>query len=124
VSPSEREPPESLSALLAAPACAAIAAPLRKALLEHGRADDATRDPPAVIADTLSALAQLEADGDVLAAAVLHVVPALRERAGILILVVVVRDALRPDRQHLQPLEQRRRHHLGVIPAGAAQRLE
>jgi len=80
VSPSEREPPESLSALLAAPACAAIASPLRKALLDAGGAGDATRDPPAVIADTLSALAQLEADGEVLAAAVLHVVPALRER--------------------------------------------
>src|SRR4029079_14714317 len=71
VSPSEREPAESLSALLAAPACAAIASPLRKALLDAGGAGDATRDPPAVIADTLSALAQLEADGEVLAAAVL-----------------------------------------------------
>ena len=71
--------PSTLSALLDAPAAAALQAPLREALRSAaGEATLPLRDPPAVLADTLGALARLEADGDVVAAAILHAVPALR----------------------------------------------
>src|SRR5690606_35069690 len=65
------------------PACAAIPAPLR-ALLDEGIAAGATvlRDPAPVLRDTLDSLALLDAAGDVLAAAILHVAPALAERIG------------------------------------------
>ena len=75
-----------LDPLLAAPACAAIGPAMRAALHEAiaatdaGPDDAALRDTPAVLADTLSALAMLESDGDVLAAAILHACPALRAR--------------------------------------------
>jgi hypothetical protein len=67
-------------ALLAAPSCAAIAPALR-ALLQEGidAGGVALRDPAPVLADTLASLALLESDGDVLAAAILHVAPALAE---------------------------------------------
>ena len=82
VPPPERDPPDALNAVLAAPACAAIAAPLRRALQESIADSDvaALRDPLPVLADTLAALAMLEADGEVLAAAILHVAPTLSAR--------------------------------------------
>jgi GTP pyrophosphokinase len=50
-------------------------------LLRDGIADNAivSRDPGPVLADTLASLALLESGGDVLAAAILHVAPALAE---------------------------------------------
>nr|WP_233511745.1 bifunctional (p)ppGpp synthetase/guanosine-3',5'-bis(diphosphate) 3'-pyrophosphohydrolase [Luteimonas weifangensis] len=50
-------------------------------MLQDGIAGGAValRDPAPVLADTLASLALLEADGEVLAAAILHVAPALRE---------------------------------------------
>jgi GTP pyrophosphokinase len=69
------------------PACAAIRPALRAALqsaIDAG-AGDRLRDAPDILADTLSALAMLESDGDVLAAAILHVAPAARERLQSLI---------------------------------------
>jgi GTP pyrophosphokinase len=68
--------------VLAMPACAAIRAPMRAALqsaIDAGGADG-LRDPVDVLADTVSALATLESDGDVLAAAILHVATDVRER--------------------------------------------
>ena len=67
-------------ALLDAPACAAIPPPLRT-LLRDGIEAGATalRDPQPVLADTLQSLAGLDAAGDVLVAAILHVAPALAE---------------------------------------------
>jgi GTP pyrophosphokinase len=78
----ERVSADPIVALLATPACAPVAAALRDALLGAATADDAAslRDPSVVLADTLSALATLDADGEVIAAAILHVAPALRER--------------------------------------------
>ena len=78
----DHEPPDSLTALLAAPACAVIAPALREALREAAAPDDTAtlRDPLPVLADTLDALATLDADGEVLVAAILHVAPGLQQR--------------------------------------------
>ena len=66
--------------LLDAGSCAAIAPPLRKLLRDAiATGGHAARDPVAVLADTLGSLALLESDGDVLAAAILHVAPTLAE---------------------------------------------
>ncbi|WP_147653640.1 RelA/SpoT family protein [Vulcaniibacterium gelatinicum] len=52
-------------------------------MLEAGAtAFEGAPDPPRILADTLDALARLGADGEVAAAAVLHALPALRERLG------------------------------------------
>ena len=70
------------SALLESHDCAAIAPTLRGALrgaLEEG-GGTALRDTPRVLADTLASLALLESDGEVLAAAILHVAPAAQAR--------------------------------------------
>ncbi len=65
-------------ALLDAPGCAALPAPLRKLLREGVDAGaTALRDPLPVLRDTLELLAELDSDGDVVAAAILHVAPAL-----------------------------------------------
>jgi GTP pyrophosphokinase len=74
--------PESLDAVLAAPACAALVPALRVRLQDaFVDGDLATlRDPLPVLADTLALLAQFDSDTDVLAAALLHGIPALRER--------------------------------------------
>ncbi|HEY0309989.1 MAG TPA: bifunctional (p)ppGpp synthetase/guanosine-3',5'-bis(diphosphate) 3'-pyrophosphohydrolase [Luteimonas sp.] len=68
------------ASLLDVPACAALPEGLR-ALLREGIGAGATglRDPLPVLADTLGALALLESDGEVLAAAILHVAPALAD---------------------------------------------
>ncbi len=73
--------PLSLSpALLDDPSCAAIPSSLRKLLHDAIAAGTfALRDPEPVLADTLASLALLESGGDVLAAAILHVAPALAE---------------------------------------------
>ena len=83
VLPPERDTPDALNAVLAAPACAAIAPALRHVLQESLADGDvaALRDPPTVLVETLAALAMLEADGEVLAAAILHVAPTLHERS-------------------------------------------
>lgn len=72
----------SLPGVLAAPACAALAPALHARLQEaFVDADLATlRDPLPVLADALALLARLESDGDVLAATILHGIPALRDR--------------------------------------------
>jgi GTP pyrophosphokinase len=71
---------ESMTTLLAQPPADAIAAPLRRALLEAPVADPyaGAPDAPAILDDTLASLARLGADGDVAAAAILHALPALR----------------------------------------------
>jgi GTP pyrophosphokinase len=68
--------------LLHRPALRALPADLRALLREAATRADATpaadggiADPPAVLADTLVALSQLSADGEMLAAAILHAVP-------------------------------------------------
>ncbi|HRP71549.1 MAG TPA: bifunctional (p)ppGpp synthetase/guanosine-3',5'-bis(diphosphate) 3'-pyrophosphohydrolase [Luteimonas sp.] len=68
---------------LAAPAASAIAPALRDALCRAAAGlPEAQLTPasPAVLADTLAALALLEADGDSVAAAILFELPALAER--------------------------------------------
>jgi GTP pyrophosphokinase len=80
---SDRTPSDdALIALLAMPVCAAIPSSLRQAVLDGVIEEDcvALRDAPNVIAETLTALATLDADGEVLAAAILHVAPALQAR--------------------------------------------
>ncbi|MDQ2701444.1 MAG: bifunctional (p)ppGpp synthetase/guanosine-3',5'-bis(diphosphate) 3'-pyrophosphohydrolase [Pseudomonadota bacterium] len=93
--PPEHDNPHALHKLppdlLDAAACAAIPPSLRKLLGgalasgEHG-----ARDPGQVLADTLSSLALLESDGDVLVAAILHVAPTLA-------------DALKPELARKHP---------------------
>lgn len=64
--------------VLAQPAAAALAAPLRQALLAAAQAPQAgagALDAPAVVAATLDALALLDADSDTVAAAILHAYP-------------------------------------------------
>jgi len=80
VSPTPANPHLLTPALLDAPACAAIPAPLRT-LLRGAIEGGATtlRDPQPVLLDTLESLATLDAAGDVLAAAILHVAPATAE---------------------------------------------
>jgi GTP pyrophosphokinase len=69
-----------LPALLAQPPADAIAPALRKVMLDaSGEPFAHAPDAPAVLADTLASLAKLGADGEVAAAAVLHVLPAVRE---------------------------------------------
>ena len=75
--------PNALASLLAQPPADAIPAPLRRALEEDvGDPFAGAIDPPGVLADTLASLAQLGADGDVAAAAILHGLPAVRARVG------------------------------------------
>ena len=77
--PPEHDNPKFLSpALLDAACCAAIPPPLRT-LLQGGLAGTPIlpRDPVRVLEDTLDSLTLLESSGDVLAAAILHVAPAL-----------------------------------------------
>nr|WP_238333460.1 bifunctional (p)ppGpp synthetase/guanosine-3',5'-bis(diphosphate) 3'-pyrophosphohydrolase [Luteimonas marina] len=72
-----------LDSWLASPAASAIAPALRE-VLRQAAADlpeaQATPPSPAVLDDTLAALALLEADGDSIAAAILFELPALAER--------------------------------------------
>ena len=79
---SDRNLSDALTALLASPPCAAIAPALR-GVLQDAIAETsplALRDTPVVLVDTLGALATLESDGEVLAAAILHVAPMLHAR--------------------------------------------
>ena len=62
-----------------------VAAPLRERLqraLQAPGADAGALDPPPVVAQMLQALLQLDADGDTVAAALLHTYPALQARLG------------------------------------------
>ncbi|NUS39037.1 MAG: bifunctional (p)ppGpp synthetase/guanosine-3',5'-bis(diphosphate) 3'-pyrophosphohydrolase [Lysobacter sp.] len=74
--------PDSLAAVLAAPACAALVPEVRARLLEDFDDGDLAnlRDPLPVLADALGLLARLESEGEVLAATILHGIPALRDR--------------------------------------------
>jgi GTP pyrophosphokinase len=68
-------------ALLDAPACAALPAPLRRMMREGIEAGaTALRDPLPVLRDTVDLLVGLDSDGDVIAAAILHVAPGLEAR--------------------------------------------
>ena len=75
--------PADLSTLLQQ--ATTVAAPLRdrlqQALTEPG-SDAGALDPPQTVAQMLQALAQLDADGDTVAAALLHTYPALQARVG------------------------------------------
>ncbi len=80
-SPEHANPRTLVPALLDAPGAAALPPALRKRLREGIEAGaTALRDPLPVLRDTLDLLAALDSDGDVLAAAILHVAPALEER--------------------------------------------
>ncbi len=73
-------------ALLALPAARAIPAGLRSLLRGAAQGDAAVlreplRDPLPVLVDTLGSLALLNADGDVVAATMLHALPGWSERA-------------------------------------------
>ena len=79
VSPSA---PHALSTLLAQAPADAIPAALRRALQEDdGDPFAGAIDPPGVLVDTLASLAQLGAEGEVAAAAILHALPAVRGRS-------------------------------------------
>ncbi len=71
-----------IDALLALPAASPIAPGLREILRGAAAAGGETtlRDPLPVVADTLGSLALLGGDGEVMAAAILHVAPEWRER--------------------------------------------
>jgi len=73
----------AIDALLALPAASAITPGLRETLRAAATANsEATlRDPLPVLADTLASLALLGGDGEVMAAAILHVAPEWREKA-------------------------------------------
>ena len=75
--------PPALSDLLASTPANVIPGALRSAMCVAA-ADHVLplRDPPEVLVDTLAALSRLDADGEVVAAAILHAVPVLRERLG------------------------------------------
>jgi GTP pyrophosphokinase len=74
--------PAGFRALLEAPDAAALRGPLREALLSAADAPLALADPPEVLAGTLEALARLDADADVVAAAILRALPELHRRLG------------------------------------------
>lgn len=80
-SPAENKP-APIDILLALPAAAAIAPSLQGTLREAANVDGAAtlRDPPPVLADTLASLALLGGDGEVMAAAILHVAPDWRAK--------------------------------------------
>ncbi|HVR80779.1 MAG TPA: bifunctional (p)ppGpp synthetase/guanosine-3',5'-bis(diphosphate) 3'-pyrophosphohydrolase [Luteimonas sp.] len=78
-----RANPLNVAAVLALPACAAIAPSLRALLADTAPAVDASaRDPLDVLVATLDSLALLVADGDIIAAAILHACPAWRANAA------------------------------------------
>ncbi|MGO1002315.1 RelA/SpoT family protein [Lysobacter sp. CA196] len=82
---SPTEPRHSLADVLALPAAATIAGPLRKALeaaVQGPEAGEGALDSPAVIAATLDALALLDADSDTVAAAILHAYPGWAKALG------------------------------------------
>ena len=75
--------PPNIAAVLALPACAAIAPGLRALLADTALIfDTSARDPLDVLVATLDSLALLSADGDVIAAAILHACPAWRASAA------------------------------------------
>ncbi|GAB3731146.1 bifunctional (p)ppGpp synthetase/guanosine-3',5'-bis(diphosphate) 3'-pyrophosphohydrolase [Luteimonas pelagia] len=74
--------PAGFRALLDAPDAAALRGPLRDALLSAADAPIPVSDPPAVLAGTLEALARLDADEEVVAAAILRALPDLHRRLG------------------------------------------
>ena len=76
--------PDTLSALLAQAPADAIAPALRRELIAASEDDvfAGAVDPPVVLQDTLASLATLGADGEVAAAAILHVLPGLRAQLG------------------------------------------
>ena len=80
-SPEHANPHLLVPSLLDAPGGSALPAPLRKRLRDGIEAGATTlRDPLPVLRDTLALLAGLDSDGDVVAAAILHVAPDLEAR--------------------------------------------
>jgi GTP pyrophosphokinase len=80
-SPEHANPRILVPSLLDAPGGDALSAPLRKRLRDGIEAGaTALRDPLPVLRDTLALLAGLDSDGDVVAAAILHVAPDLEAR--------------------------------------------
>ncbi|HEY5849715.1 MAG TPA: bifunctional (p)ppGpp synthetase/guanosine-3',5'-bis(diphosphate) 3'-pyrophosphohydrolase [Lysobacter sp.] len=79
-------PSPQLAAVLAHPAAAGIAVPLRQAMEKAAAtpgAQDHADDPPPVVASMLEALVLLGADGDTVAAAILHAYPGWRTALGL-----------------------------------------
>lgn len=74
--------PTALRALLASPQAAVLEPAVRGRIEETLTAPVASSDPQPVLADTLEALSRLEADGEMVAAALLHALPGLHERLG------------------------------------------
>jgi GTP pyrophosphokinase len=74
--------PAGFRALLDAPDAAVLRGPLREALLSAAGAPLPLADPPEVLAGTLEALARLDADAEVAAAAILRALPELHTRLG------------------------------------------
>ena len=78
-------PPTAPDLLLARPAAGAIAGPLRQRLAQaaaEGGAELDARDPPGTVAAMLDALQRLDADGDSIAAAILHTYPRMLSALG------------------------------------------
>ena len=69
-----------LDALLSLPPVAALGAPWRQVLEQAAGSEPLADGALAELADTLGSLARLNADGDVVLAAILHDLPAWRAR--------------------------------------------
>jgi GTP pyrophosphokinase len=74
--------PEALRALLASPEAAMLEPSVRGQFERAAAGPTPSRDPQQVLAGSLEALARLEADGEMVAAALLHALPGLHERIG------------------------------------------
>ena len=72
--------PAAARILLSLPALATMAPVWRELLIRAAPEDDDAQSLPAELQDVLAILARLNADGDVMAAAVLHALPVWRER--------------------------------------------
>ena len=74
--------PSALAGVLGHPACGALPRGLRQSLQAQADAGhgDVPADPPGTVAAMLDALQRLDADGDTVAAAILHAFPTLQAR--------------------------------------------
>ncbi|MDQ3205533.1 MAG: bifunctional (p)ppGpp synthetase/guanosine-3',5'-bis(diphosphate) 3'-pyrophosphohydrolase [Pseudomonadota bacterium] len=83
--PPDGSPPPGTAALMAHPAVAGLAPGLREVLqagVSAGGVEAGALDPLTTVLASLDALLRLDADADTVVAAILHVLPALREGLG------------------------------------------